>query len=672
MTPYPHLLAPLDLGHVVLPNRVIMGSMHLGLEETEGGFERMAAFYAERARHDVALIVTGGIAPNGPGRAVENGATMRGAEDVADHRVITDAVHEAGGRIAMQVLHFGRYAGHDDLVAPSAIQAPINKRTPRALTSAEVEQTIDDFARAAELARQAGYDGVEVMGSEGYLINTFLAACTNQRDDEWGGDPERRRRFATEIVRHTRQRVGDDFIVMFRMSMLDLVPGGSSTDDNLVLAKEIEAAGASIINSGIGWHESRVPTIATPVPRAAFTEVTAKIKQAIGIPVVASNRINAPDVAERLLADGVSDLVSLARPFLADPEFVTKAAHGRADRINTCIGCNQACIDHTLSRRITSCLVNPLAANETIIELSPVRTRKHVAIVGAGPAGMACALATARRGHRVELLDGAETLGGQFDLARRIPGKEEFAHTLRYFTTELAENDVEVTLGRHVSAQELAAAAYDEIVIATGVRPRVPEVEGVDHPSVVGYLDVLNGADVGDRVAIMGAGGIGFDIAEFITQDHPSHSLDVEAFSAHWGFDPHGEGDGGLVEPRQARSRREVYLLQRKPSKVGAGLGVTTGWIHRAELAARGVVMIPDVRYVRVDDEGLHVEISGAPSVLAVDTVVLCTGQESRRDLHDQLTAMGVSSHVIGGAAVAAELDAKRAIKQGVELAASL
>jgi 2,4-dienoyl-CoA reductase (NADPH2) len=672
MTPYPHLLAPLDLGHVVLSNRVIKGSMHLGLEEAEGGFERMAAFYGERASHDVALIVTGGIAPNAPGRHIGHGAAMTCAEDIANHRVITDAVHEAGGRIAMQVLHFGRYADHDGLVAPSAIQAPINKRVPRALTATEVKQTIDDFARAAELARQAGYDGVEVMGSEGYLINTFLAARTNQRDDEWGGDPERRRRFATEIVRRTRQRVGDDFIVMFRMSMLDLIPGGSSLDDNLVLAKEIEAAGASIINSGIGWHESRVPTIATSVPRAAFTDVTAKVKQAIGIPVVASNRINTPDVAERLLTEGVCDLVSLARPFLADPEFVTKAAHGRADRINTCIGCNQACIDHTLSGQITSCLVNPLAANETVIELSAVRTRKHIAVVGAGPAGMACALAAARRGHRVELLDGAATLGGQFDLARRIPGKEEFAHTLRYFATELAENEVDVKLGRHVSAKELAVAAYDAIVIATGVRPRVPEVDGIDHASVVGYLDVLNGADVGDRVAIMGAGGIGFDIAEFITQDHPSHSLDIDAFSAHWGFDPHGEGDGGLVEPRRTRSRRQVHLLQRKPSKVGAGLGVTTGWIHRAELAARGVEMVPDVHYVRIDDLGLHVEISGSPSLLAVDTVVVCTGQESRRDLYDQLTAMGVSSHLIGGAAVAAELDAKRAIRQGVEVAASL
>jgi 2,4-dienoyl-CoA reductase (NADPH2) len=670
--PYPHLLTPLDLGHVVLPNRVIMGSMHLGLEETAGGFERMAAFYAERARNDVALIVTGGIAPNHAGRHVEHGATITGADDVADHRIITDAVHEVGGLIAMQVLHFGRYAHHDDLVAPSAIQAPINKRVPRTLSSAEVEQTIDDFARAAELAREAGYDGVEVMGSEGYLINIFLAACTNQRTDDWGGDPERRRRFATEIVRRTRQRVGEDFIVMYRMSMLDLVPGGSNTEDNLALAKEIEAAGASIINSGIGWHESRIPTIATPVPRAAFTEVTARVKRVVGIPVVASNRINAPEVAESLLASGVSDLVSLARPFLADPEFVTKAASGRSDRINTCIACNQACIDHTLSGRITSCLVNPRAGNETLLELAPVRTRKHIVIVGAGPAGMSCALAAAQRGHRVELLDAAQTLGGQFDLARRIPGKEEFGQTLRYFTTELAENKVEVKLGRSVSAEELAAAGYDEIVIATGVRPRVPALEGVDHPSVLGYLDVLNGAPVGSRVAVMGAGGIGFDIAEFITQDHPSHSLDLEAFSAHWGFEPHGERDGGLVEPRPVRSKREVYLLQRKQSKVGAGLGATTGWIHRAELAARGVQMIPDVSYVRIDDLGLHVEISGDSTLLEVDTVVLCTGQESRRDLHDQLAAMGVPSHLIGGAAVAAELDAKRAIRHGVQLAASL
>ncbi|MGY2876512.1 2,4-dienoyl-CoA reductase (NADPH2) [Marmoricola sp. URHA0025 HA25] len=673
MTRYSRLLAPLDLGHTKLKNRVVMGSMHLGLEEAEDGFARMAAFYAERAREDVALIVTGGIAPNIDGRPFARGAVMTTWREAQEHRVVTDAVHEAGGLIAMQILHFGRYSTHDDLVAPSAVRAPISHRTPRAMEPEEIEQTIEDFVRAAELARDAGYDGVEIMGSEGYLINTFLAPRTNHRTDDWGGDPPRRRRFALEITRRTRERLGPDFIVIFRLSMLDLVDGGSTLEDNLVLAKELEAAGASMISTGIGWHESRVPTIATSVPRAAFAQVTGRIRNAVGIPVVASNRINTPQVAEDLLAEGVCDLVSMARPFLADPAFVSKTIAGRTDRINTCIGCNQACIDHTLGGQLTTCLVNPRACNETLLTLPQVRRRKRIGVVGAGPAGMAFSLAAAQRGHHVELHDAADVIGGQFDLARRIPGKEEFAETLRYFATELAEHDVVVRLGHRVTSGELLDAAYDEVVIATGVTPREPVIEGLDHPKVVGYLDVLRGTAVpGDSVAIIGAGGIGFDIAEFLCRDGDSTSLDVAAFQRHWGIDPDHETEGGLAEPAVRPSRRKIQLLQRKASKVGASLGLTTGWIHRTELTSRGVEMIPDVAYARVDDDGLHVEIGGQPAVLDVDTVVVCAGQEPARDLYDELVEAELEPRLIGGAYVAAELDAKRAIRHGVELAASL
>jgi 2,4-dienoyl-CoA reductase (NADPH2) len=673
MTAYPHLLAPLDLGHLTLKNRVVMGSMHLGLEEAPDGFARMAAFYAERAREEVALIVTGGIAPNMDGRPFARGAVMTSWSEAQEHRVVTDAVHAAGGLIAMQILHFGRYSTHDDLVAPSALRAPISHRTPRAMEHDEIEQTIDDFARAAELARVAGYDGVEIMGSEGYLINTFLAPRTNHRTDAWGGDAARRRRFAVEVVRRTRERLGPDFLVVFRQSMLDLVEGGSTLEENLALAEEVEAAGASMISTGIGWHEARVPTIATSVPRAAFAQVTGQIRRAVGIPVVASNRINTPQVAEDLLADGVCDLVSMARPFLADPAFVSKTIAGRTDRINTCIGCNQACIDHTLGGQLTSCLVNPRACNETLIDLPEVRRRKRVGVVGAGPAGMAFALAAAQRGHHVELHDAADVIGGQFDLARRIPGKEEFAETLRYFATELAEHGVVVKLGHHVTCEELVDADYDEVVIATGVTPREPLIEGIDHPKVVGYLDVLRGDAVpGGSVAIVGAGGIGFDVAEFLSDDGDSTSLDVAAFQRHWGIDPDHATEGGLAEAAVRTSSRTIYLLQRKASKVGAGLGLTTGWIHRTELANKGVQMIPDVAYVRVDDAGLHVEIAGEPTVLDVDTVVICAGQEPKRDLYDELVAAELEPRLIGGAYVAAELDAKRAIRHGVELAAAM
>jgi 2,4-dienoyl-CoA reductase (NADPH2) len=671
VTPYPHLFTPLDVGHVTLSNRILMGSMHLGLEEAPGGFDRMAAFYAERARGGVALMVTGGIAPNHAGRPMEHGATMTSAQDVRDHRLVTDAVHREGSRIVMQILHFGRYAKHSDLVAPSPLRAPINSLTPREMTADEVEQTVDDFTRAAELARDAGYDGVEIMGSEGYLINTFIAGCTNQRTDEWGGDARARMRFPLEIVRRMRARVGNDFLLVFRLSMLDLVPGGSTLAETTELAKELEAAGVDILNTGIGWHEARVPTIATPVPRAAFAEVTRRLRACVGVPVVASNRINTPDVAEGLLADGVADLVSMARPFLADAEFVAKARVGEADRINTCIGCNQACIDHTLDGRITSCLVNPRACHETVLDLSPTKLRKRVAVIGAGPAGMSAALAAAQRGHEVVLYDAADVIGGQFDLARRIPGKEEFSETLRYFRTELDRAGVRLQLGRRVSAAELTDV--DEVVVATGVDPRVPEIEGIDHPKAVGYLPVLRGeVTLGRRVAIVGAGGIGFDVAAFLTQHGTSASTDVEAFFQHWGVDPEFLAPGGLVEAGPVESARTVYLVQRKTSKPGEGLGLTTGWIHRAELARRGVRMVAGVTYRRIDDRGLHLETPDGPMTLEVDHVVICAGQVPSRDLYDELVAAGASVHVIGGADVAAELDAKRAIAQGTALAAAL
>jgi 2,4-dienoyl-CoA reductase (NADPH2) len=668
MSAYPHLLSPLDLGFVTLPNRVLMGSMHIGLEEAERGFERMAEFYATRARGGVGLMVTGGIAPNEEGRPWSGGAKLTTEAEAEQHRVVTEAVHREGSRIAMQILHFGRYAHHPDLVAPSALQAPISAFTPRALSEDEVERTIEDFVRAAELARFAGYDGVEVMGSEGYLINEFIAAGTNRRTDRWGGSYRDRIRFPVEIVRRVRERVGADFILIYRLSMLDLVPGGSTFDEVVELAKEVEAAGATLINTGIGWHEARIPTIATSVPRGAFGWVTKKLMGSVGIPLVTSNRINTPELAEQLLAEGAADMVSLARPLLADPEFVAKAARGQAETVNTCIGCNQACLDHTFSGRITSCLVNPRACHETELVLTPTRTRKRVAVVGAGPAGMACAVSAAERGHAVTLFDAATDIGGQLNTARRVPGKEEFDETIRYFRSQLTLRRVELRLGAEVGVGTLLEGGFDEVVLATGVLPRVPEIPGVDHPSVVGYLDVLrDGAPVGERVAVLGAGGIGFDVAEFLT-----HDQDGDFYRA-WGIDTGYEERGGLRSPRRATAPRTVHLLQRKSSKVGAGLGKTTGWIHRTELKHRGVAMVAGVTYDRIDDEGLHLTTAdGERQVLAVDTVVLCTGQEPRRDLHAALLAAGVEAHLIGGADVAAELDAKRAILQGTTLAATL
>ncbi|MFJ9839740.1 FAD-dependent oxidoreductase [Kitasatospora sp. NPDC101155] len=671
---YPYLLSPLDLGFTTLPNRVIMGSMHVGLEEAPGGYERMAAFYAERARGGVGLIVTGGIAPNEAGRPWEGGAMLTTEEEADRHRVVTDAVHAAGGRIALQILHFGRYAYHRDLVAPSALQAPISPFVPNELTAEQVEQTVEDFARCAELARRAGYDGVEIMGSEGYLINEFIVAATNRREDEWGGPYERRMRFPVEIVRRVRERVGEDFIIVYRLSMLDLVPGGSTLDEVVQLAQAVEAAGATIINTGIGWHEARIPTIATSVPRGAFAWVTKRVMGKVGIPLVTTNRINTPEIAEQLLADGCADLVSMARPLLADAEFVNKAQGGRADSINTCIGCNQACLDHTFSLQITSCLVNPRACHETELVLSPTKLRKRIGVVGAGPAGLAFAVSAAERGHDVTLFDAADAIGGQLNIARRIPGKEEFNETLRYYRTRLAELAVTQRLGAVVTAEQLTAEGFDEIVLATGVTPRTPaDIPGIDHPSVLGYLDVLrDGAAVGERVAILGAGGIGFDVAEFLTDQGDRASLNPLVFQAKWGIDPEYHERGGLRAPERPKPPRSVHLLQRKTTKVGAGLGKTTGWIHRTELKHRGVTMVAGAGYDLIDDAGLHFTVDGERQLLPVDTVVLCTGQEPRRDLYEALRENGVTAHLIGGADVAAELDAKRAIKQGTELAASI
>lgn len=673
MAAYPHMLKPLDLGFTTLKNRVLMGSMHVGLEEVPNGFERMAVFYAERARGGVGLIVTGGIAPNERGRPMKGGAMLTTEAEAEHHRVVTDAVHKEGGKVAMQILHFGRYSYQKDLVAPSALQAPINPYTPHGLSTDEVEQTVEDFVRCAALAQHAGYDGVEIMGSEGYLINEFIAARTNHRDDEWGGSYENRIRFPVEIVRRVRERVGTNFIIIYRLSALDLVEGGSTLDEVIQLAKGIEAAGATIINTGIGWHEARIPTIATKVPRAAFAWVTQRLKGLVGIPLVATNRINTPEVADQLLADGFCDMVSMARPFLADPEFVRKAAEGRADEINTCIGCNQACLDHTFGGKITSCLVNPRACHETELVITPATQTKRIAVVGAGPAGLSFAVTAAERGHSVELFDAATEIGGQFNIAKKVPGKEEFYETLRYFDRQLKLRGVKVSLNTRVTADALKAGGFDEVVLATGVTPRTPAIQGVDHPKVMGYLDVLrDGKAVGKNVAVIGAGGIGFDVSEYLTHSGTSPSVDAPKFYAEWGIDT-GYAHAGGIKPAHAEiSPRKVHLLQRKESKVGDQLGKTTGWIHRTSLKAKHVVMTPGVQYQKIDDAGLHIRVGDTEQVVAVDNIILCAGQEPQRELYGALQAEGCSVHLIGGADVAAELDAKRAINQGTRLAATI
>ena len=674
---YPHLLAPLDLGFTTLRNRTLMGPMHTGLEERPGGFERMATYFAERAHGGVGLMVTGGIAPNEEGGVYDGAAKLTNAEEAEHHRIVTRAVHEAGGKICLQILHAGRYAYSRKQVAPSAIQAPINPFMPRELDEEGIEKQIADFVNCSALARSAGYDGVEIMGSEGYFINQFLAAHTNHRTDRWGGSYENRMRLAVEIVRRVREAVGAHFIIIFRLSMLDLVEGGSSWEETVELAKAVEQAGATLINTGIGWHEARIPTIATKVPRAAFSKVTAKLRGSVNIPLITTNRINTPEVAERILSEGDADMVSMARPFLADPEFVNKAAAGHAERINTCIGCNQACLDHTFGGKLTSCLVNPRACHETELNYLPTLQVRKIAVVGAGPAGLAAATVAAQRGHEVTLFDSASEIGGQFNIAKRVPGKEEFAETLRYFRNKVQETGVQLRLGNRVKAADLLGAGFDEVILATGIAPRTPAIPGIDNPMVLSYLDViLQRKPVGRRVAVIGAGGIGFDVSEFLVHQGVATSLDREAFWKEWGIDTTLQARGGVagVKPEVHAPARQVFLLQRKSSKVGDGLGKTTGWIHRTGLKNKQVQMLNAVQYLKIDDAGLHIRIGedGEEKLLAVDNVVICAGQDPLRELYDDLLNAGQSVHLIGGADVAAELDAKRAIDQGSRLAATL
>ncbi|MEB0208061.1 NADPH-dependent 2,4-dienoyl-CoA reductase [Pseudomonas sp. CCC3.1] len=675
-THYPHLMAPLDLGFTTLRNRSLMGSMHTGLEEQPGGFERMAAYFAERAKGGVGLMVTGGIAPNDEGGVYSGAAKLSTPEEAEKHRVVTRAVHDAGGKICLQILHAGRYAYSPRQVAPSAIQAPINPFTPKELDEAGIEKQISDFVTCAQLSQSAGYDGVEIMGSEGYFINQFLAAQTNHRTDRWGGSYENRMRLPIEIVRRVREAVGPNFIIIYRLSMLDLVAGGSVWDEIVQLAKAVEQAGATLINTGIGWHEARIPTIATKVPRGAFSKVTAKLRGSVNVPLITTNRINTPEIAEQILAEGDADMVSMARPFLADPEFVNKAAAGRSDEINTCIGCNQACLDHTFGGKLTSCLVNPRACHETVLNYLPTLAVKKIAVVGAGPAGLSAATVAAERGHQVTLFDSASEIGGQFNVAKRVPGKEEFFETLRYFKRKLQTTGVELRLNTRVDVQQLVAGEFDEIILATGIAPRTPAIPGIDNPKVLSYLDVILGRKpVGASVAVIGAGGIGFDVSEFLVQQGVATSQDREAFWREWGIDTHLEARGGVagIKPEVHAPARQVFLLQRKKSKVGDGLGKTTGWIHRTGLKNKHVQMLNSVEYLSIDNDGLHIRIGeGEPQLLAVDNIVICAGQDPLRELQDGLLAAGQNVHLIGGADVAAELDAKRAINQGSRLAAEL
>lgn len=677
MSRYPTLLTPLDLGFTQLRNRVLMGSMHTGLEEEKGGFDKLAAFYGERARGGVGLIVTGGIAPNLRGRLVPHGSQLSFPWQVAKHKKVTRAVHQEGGKIALQILHAGRYAYHPFSLAPSALKAPISPFKPRAMSERQIRGTIRDFAATAALARAAGYDGVEVMGSEGYLINQFICERTNKRTDGWGGSSENRMRFPVEIVRAIRERVGPDFIIIFRLSMLDLVEQGSTLEEVIALGKALEQVGVTLINTGIGWHEARIPTIATSVPRGAFSWVTAELKKHLKVPLITTNRINTPEVAERILAQGDADMVSMARPFLADPEFVIKAAEDRADEINTCIACNQACLDHIFKQKRASCLVNPRACFETELTFGRVPQPKKLAVVGAGPAGLAFACYAAERGHQVSLFDQASEIGGQFNFAKQIPGKEEFHETLRYFAKRLEKCGVELYLGQRQSAESLLGGGFDEVILATGIRPRTPNIPGIEHPKVLSYLDVLRDhKPVGEKVAVIGAGGIGFDVAEYLVEkrvaqsSHGDGDLRRDHWLKEWGIDKQLAERGGLTTPEVDAPERQIWLLQRKESKVGDGLGKTTGWIHRTVLKNRKVQMLSGVQYLRIDDEGLHIQVGDQQQCLPVDQVIICAGQEPLKELQVGLQAAGKPVHIIGGADVAAELDAKRAIRQGAELAA--
>ncbi|WP_430465846.1 FAD-dependent oxidoreductase [Tabrizicola sp.] len=667
MSQYPHLFAPLPLGHVTLKNRVLMGSMHTGLEET-GDWNRVAEFYAERARGGVALMVTGGMAPNREGGVFPGAAGLFTDQDIENHRVVTDRVHQAGGLIAMQILHAGRYAYGKDCVSASAVKSPISPFTPRELDEEGIEKQIADIVTAAQRAQVAGYDGVEVMGSEGYFLNQFLVTHTNRRTDRWGGSYENRMRLPVEVVRRVRAAVGPNFIVIYRISLIDLVPNGSTWDEVVTLARAIEEAGASVLNTGIGWHEARVPTIATSVPRAAFAHLTGRLRGAVGIPVITSNRINMPDVAEDLLAKGMADMVSMARPFLADPDFVAKAATGRAAEIAPCIACNQACLDHTFSGKLTSCLVNPRACHETELVYAPTATPQRLAVVGAGPAGLMAAKVAALRGHHVVLFDHANLLGGQLNLAKQVPGKEEFHGLVDWFIYETKRLKIETRLGKAVDVDDLMG--FDQVIVATGVTPRDPQIPGQERTK--SYLEVLKGAPIGRRVAVVGAGGIGFDVAEYLVTNGHSATLHPDLWRKEWGVGDPAQSPGGLADPTPQAPAREVWLLQRKAEKPGRNLGKTTGWIHRAALAAKGVKMLGGVGYDRITDEGLWITRDGQSQLLAVDDVVLCAGQLSARGLYDQLIAAGVVAHVIGGADVAAELDAKRAIDQGARLASQL
>ncbi|MBQ5949749.1 NADPH-dependent 2,4-dienoyl-CoA reductase [Massilia sp. ST3] len=674
-TAYPNLLAPLDLGFTTLRNRVIMGSMHTGLEDRFYNYGKLAAFYRERARGGAGLIVTGGISPNRQGWLLPFGGTLNFLGDLPNHRKVTRAVHEEGGKIVLQILHAGRYGYQPFVVSASGIKSPISRFTPKPLTEAGIEATIRAYARCARLAKQAGYDGVEVMGSEGYLLNQFLCARTNKRTDRWGGSIENRMRLAVEVVRRIRAAAGPDFIIMYRHSVLDLVEGGNTWDEVVATAKALEAAGVNLLNTGYGWHEARIPTIVTSVPRAAFAEVAARLRKEVGIPVAASNRINMPAEAEALLAGGSADLVSMARPFLADPDFVAKAASGRTDEINTCIACNQACLDHTFQNKRASCLVNPRACHETELVYRKAAKPKRIAVVGAGPAGLSAATVAAERGHQVTLFDGLDRIGGQFNVAMRVPGKEEFAETIRYFGRRLELLGVTLRLNQRVTREQLLGEGYDEVVVATGITTRKPRIEGIDHPKVLSYLDVLReGKPVGRRVAIVGAGGIGFDMGEFLVHD-PAVPLPVPGahWMAEWGVDPSVSTPGGLAKPAPAHPPRQVWLLQRKTTRPGAGLGKTSGWVHRATLVRNGVTMLAGVQYDRIDDAGLHITVGGEQRLLEVDNVVICAGQESLAELMPpEGSSGGPGFHKIGGAALAAELDAKRAIREGAELAARL